>query len=792
MTKDRFYKIGSEDRLAVRRMRARTKSEQKKWTGKGMRLQRGESESGFALIFVIFTIMVVGILGALVLLYTAYALRTAVGVTPSSRAQTTAEAGLDTVHAMLASEEIEDSTPIGSPITGSMWEGKGTFSVEVVKNPNTGDGDPYDWLVTSYGEYTANVEGIERTFYRTLQEVITFAGGRYYSALDYVLFSKEGNVDINLLGNLDAVDVGGILIDGNVYAGQDIVLENAAKLVAGTEFELQGDAVTEYGDIIVKEINVALAASNFSIAGNLFSGILAGAGDIGGGVLLESRLGFMNGGNIEIVGDINASGRLRDYDNGVRLYNRVSVAGTCNTHVSGTIRSIKDVYAENAVVLAGFPTIDIDGTIYCGGDVSIRSQLSILGAVMKNDINGSIYAAGDVSLYGSATFLGTMQNRVGGDIQAGGDVDIYHHFGVGCGNPSGYVVGGDIYGDNVTMDSRLGAAGTLANSVGGNIYAGGAVDIDNSTLAFATSRVTIDGSAYSRGRMDMSTNDGFLANSPIKVSGAVPGLNPPGTGVFSLGNMTLTESGSTDITITGDARDNTADGPTTSGAVNISGVKVPALDSLAIPSATEPDAPTGYNEVLLPECDYDYYRELAKQQEDADGQDHYREASVPDLDLPAGAYSSSLYVIFVEGDLGIGTVEIPVNCKAVLVATGNITLQEELRRQGAGDAEFQLIAGGKVTYDTNFNVALDDSDSFFIYAADKDYDPVSSPISVEYEMGWFRNLNGQITARGDIQINSYDNSFKWGPHEYSIHYKNPSVLGEAFRIPFRVKTWKEL
>jgi len=624
-----------------------------------------------------------------------------------------------------------------------------------------------------------------------VQEVITFAGGRYYSALDYVLFSKEGNIDVNLLGDLNVMDVGGILIDGNIYAGQDVVLDNSAKLMAGSDFELQGDVVTEYGDIIAQERNIVFATSNFNIAGNLYSGILTGPGDVGGGVLLESRLMFLNGGNINIVGDINSYGRLRDYNLGVRLYNHVGVLGNCNTHISGGIRSNRDVYAENRAIVAGSPTMDIDGTVYCGGDVEFHSDL-VVGGVLRHDVNGSVYAAGDVNLWADGTLFGALQNRVGGDIQAGGNVDIYQRFVVGCGNPSGYVVGGDIYANNVTMYSRLGAGGTLANSVGGNIYALGWVDIDNTSGAFATDRVNIGGSIYSRGTANIYVDDGAFASAPVTVSGAVAGLNPPGTGAFSLGNMTLTEAGSTDITITGDARDNTADGPSISGDVSISGAKTPALATLAVPAATDPEPPNEYVEVLLPECDFDYYRELAKQQEDLDGQDHYREASVPDFDLDAGAYSSSLYVIFVEGDLGIGTVDIPVSCKAVMVATGNIILQEELRRQGAGDAEFQLIAGGKVTYDTEFNVALDDSDSFFIYAADKDYDPVTSPISVEYEMGWFRNLNGQITARGDIQINSYGNSFKWGPHEYSIHYKNPSVLGEAFRIPFRVKSWKEL
>lgn len=746
------------------------------------------------MLFVIFTIMVIGILGALVLLYTSYALRSATGVTPASRAQAVAEAGLDVVHAMLAAGDITGST---SGITGSLWDGDGTYSVNVVKNPDMGDGDPYDWMVTSAGTYTATVEGVERTFYRTLEEVISFAGGHYYSALDYVLFSKEGDIRFDLGGNL--LQVGGITIDGSVYAGSDIELQNQARFAAGSNFEITGDVVTERGDILVRELNVALAASNVRINGNLYSGILTRPGDTGGGVLLETRVGVAGGGSIELTGDINASGRLRSVDQGVRIINEVWVLGGCTTRVNGTIRSNRDVFGENSVrLLAGWPSIVVNGSVFGGEDVEFRSVLNVAGASLNNNISGSVYASGNVSLYASGLLLGTMQNRVGGDIQAGGNVDIYHHFGVGCGNPSGYVVGGNIYGNGVTMDSSLGAGGTLANSVGGNIYADGPVDLDNYAAA-GTSRVTIGGSVYSEGGFDFHDQSGFLGTATVAVNGGLAPLNPPSVnpGVYSDGAMTLATQkalfSTASISVNRDAR-RFGGSPTISGDVTVAGDKTTPLPSaFSVPEPTDPTPPTEYREVMLPECDFDYYREMAKEQEKLDGLNHYYSTPPsPNLDIPAGAFSSSLFVVFVEGDLNVGTVEVPVACKAVLVATGDITLQEELRRQGTGDAEFQIIAGGKFLYDAGGNLSIDDNDQFFIYAAHEDYDPVSDPVSVEYEMGWFKNLRGQITARGDIELNSNGSAFGWFPGaNYSIHYKSPSVLGEAFRIPFKVKMWKE-
>lgn len=758
-------------------------------------------EGGFAMVFVLFAIMVVGILGALVLLYTTYALQNAVGVTPAGKAQAAAEVGMDMAHALLSSEAITSDYDSG---VVTIWDDKGTYDVLVEKNPQLGDGDPNDWRITSIGTYTANVEGVERNFYRTLEEVVSFAGGRYYSALDFVLFSKEGNVDVSLSGNLELFNVQGVTIEGNIYAGRNVNLASGAKLASGFEYQLNGNVVTETGDISVRQGNALFASSSFRISGNLYSGNLTPPTGVGGGIRLETSTGLFGGGTITLttsdpaVGCINSHGRLSDnaVPYGVYLRNFTGFAGSNTTTINGNIHSDRDVRIENGVILGATSAINVQGMVHSAGNVNVKEEM-FLAASMKNTISGGIYAAGNVDLYGSAFLLGTLSNKVGGDIHAGGDVNIYHQFSIGCGSGSGYQVGGNIYGRNVIMNSRLGAVGTIDNKVGGNIVCrGGSLDIDNSAT-LGTSTVNIGGNIYTTGGVNIYTK-ASLANARLTVSGGTTVLNPPGQGCYSNGSMELhADNSASRITITGNAKQSSGT-PTIphSANVTISGTTTPAVGSFNVPAAVEPEDAVDYPEVQLPQCDFDYYRELAKGQEVIDGKQHYYPASVPDLDIAAAEITSSIYVIFVDGDLGIGTVEVPINRRGVFVATGNITIRETLRRSGSGGAsdfaEFQIIAKNKVRYDTDANVEMDLKDKFFIYSAHDTYDPVSDPISVEYEMGWFRGIEGQITARGDIIIKSNVDRYSRDEHNYSIRYKNPTVLGEAFRIPFVVKSWKEL
>lgn len=759
---------------------------------------RGGEENGIAMLFVVFAIMVVGILGALLLLYTSVALRNAVGVTPASRALAAAETGLDIAHARLASGSIEDSTTIP---TSYLWDGKGSYTVTVQKNPDFGDGDPYDWKITSSGQYTANVEGVDRTYYRTVEEVVTFAGGRYYNALDYVLFSKEGNIDFDVSGDLGIAKVGGITVNGDIYAGKNVYVDMAAAFFAGGTFTINGDIITEKGDIEINEGSGILAAANTSITGDLYSGILARPGDLGGGVSVRTINGLGGGGSVTLTGGINSHGRLRDYDQGLRIANSCGFVGSVSVQINGSVKANRDVYIENNAVLAGFPSVSIIGSVHSGEDVNINNPVSIAGASVRTNVDGSIYAGGDVVIYGRGAVFAGVYNRVGGDIQAGGNVDIHQELSLGAQAPSGYVVGSDIYADSVDLYSSSAVIGSMSNSVGGSIYASGPFSLDNSATA-STCNVTIAKSIYSTGNMSLQTSASWGGTGRVTVSGGGSVLNPPSPnpGVFANGTMRLSASQSWfangRIDITRDAR-RYGGVPSISGNVNIAGATNQLASTFNVPSPDEPTAPTAYNEVLMPRCDFSYYREQAKSQMEDDGDSrHYVIAPAGgeySLTLNPDDVTSSIYVVFCEGNLLINSVTVPVNTEAVFVATGNIRLHELTRQEGTENSKFQIIAGNKFTYDAQSNLSVGDSDLFFLYAAHETYDPVSDPVSVEYEMGWFKNLEGQITARGDIVLNSNGSYFRWLPlYNYTINYRNPAVLSNAFRIPFRVKSWKEL
>jgi hypothetical protein len=784
---------------------------------KAMRRIRGNrvgNEDGIAMLFVIFAIMVIGILGAATLLYTSLMLRNSVGVTPSSRALAAAEAGLDIAHAMLAAEDPDLINLLkGNSYTiptGTLWSGDGTYDVTVTKDPIMGDGDPYDWRIVSSGEYKAYVEGVERTFYRSLEEVISFAGGHYYNALDYILYSKEGSININLDGdlgflNFETIEIGEAGTPSHIYAGNDVILADSAKIGGTGSLDIYGNVITEYGDIIVRNTSAIIAGSDVNINGNLYSGIL-NPGGVGGGVNLETNMGFIGGNSINVTGQINAHGRLNDYPYGVRVDNFVGVGGGSTTSISGSILSREDIFCENSMGLITAANIDIDGNIHCGGDVEIRNSMGLAG-VMGTDVNGGIYADGDVTLHGEGFAGGSIANQVGGDIHSGEDVHIYQVFG-GLTNGGRYAVGGSIYGRNVTLESSVGALGSNANVVSGSIYARGDFDLSTYAGAGSTCDATISGSVYSQGSFDVSSRANGLwpaiGKARARINGGGGIINPPNlAGGFSGSEMNLSAQENVHFIVNDEAVTRVQpNARRSSGAPSITetnggdvqeGTTAPAVGGFSVPLATEPQEPSEYNEVLMPECDFDWYRQTAKQQQIDDGTQHYFQGDTT-IDMGQAAFKSSVHVMFVDGNMTLGTIDIPLNTAGVFVATGDIHLSDVMRTaDDAQVAECQVISNGKVYFGPGFNMSVNDDDLIFIYAGHEDYDPndPNERVSVEYEMGWFRDVWMQITARGDIEIESHDWAFI-GAEVHRIKFKNPSVLGDAFRIPFTVKYWKEI
>jgi hypothetical protein len=740
------------------------------WRGYSPAVSRGGDEGGFAILFVVFAIMVIGILGALLLLYTSVALRNAVGVTPASRALAAAETGLDVAHARLAGGSIEDSTTIPKSY---LWDGKGSYEVTVTKNPDIGDGDPYDWKITSYGEYRANVEGVERTYYRTVEEVISFAGGKYYNALDYVLFSKEGKIDINLDGDLRGFNIATCSINGDVYAGKDVIVSNSSSLVGSNSLNLNGDIITEKGDVIIKKNAVFASSSNLNINGDIYSGTRASSDSDYGGVLIENTSRASSDAKTNLVGNIYSRGKIStswnnpDFSHGGRgvslcngmWFGGLIISRNLKISITGNVYSINDVVGENNIggsISSASVETDIMGSVSSKGNVTLDGSSFIANVVTSFKVNGSIYSGKDVTLNADAGYLGA----------------------------DGYI------------------------TVGGNVYSAGRFQaLADSGLGNTQANVTINGSLYSLGNVNVKcrASGGVLtkARAYFYVGGSGSVISPPNLagGFSSGGEMTLRAeeyfNAEAILYMKPNARDKTADGPTiqeVGGGDVQEGTKTPPVsfnDSLP-----KPMEPLSYNEILMPQCDFAYYAEEAKAQMEIDGDSRHYVTAPPggeySLTLGADDVKSSVYVIFCEGNLLINSVTVPVDTKAVFVATGNIRLRE-LSRQGAGDAEFQIIAKNKFYYDASGNLKIDDNDRVFIYAAHETYNPTTDPVSVVYEMGWFKNIYGQITARGDIVLNSSGSAFSWFPlANYSITYRNPSVLGEAFRIPFKVKSWKEL
>ncbi len=804
------------DIVGARRRLLRTASQ-----GEGERIARSscrKDESGFAVVFVLFAIMVISILGALTLLYTAYALRSAGGGEPSTKALAAAEAGIEIAHARLAAETITSDTDFSD----TLWNGKGSYDVTVENLAP--QGYPYDWRITSAGQYKATVEGVERTFYRTIEEVVTFAGKDYYDALNFVLFSKEGKIDLSLAGNLQGINITDYRINGNVYAGGDINLKDELTIAAMHNLRIDGSIYSERGDINLNN-KAAGALQNFEVTGSIYTR--------NGGVSISNELYIFAGCNTRVYGDIQAGGTVSGTDRGVYLRNGVFVGGAAGLYVGGTTGNIfsrNDVIAESYFGAFGGSTIDIAGSVHSGRDFRMKGDAGGAG-VLINRVGGDVRAERNVEMGNDIIGAGAVANRVGGSIRAGGKVDLragcggaasafsrvesdivargdvnvgYDVFALPLGE-SGYKIGGNIYGNNVTLRANVdvGVFADIQNRVGGNIYARGALSLNNEVSGLGTiMNAAIDGSIYSQGNTNMRARAGASTDGRVFVKGLLPapqGLDPSWRGIFVNGNSQLRSEedwfivplSDADIVISNDwGHVGTA---STAGNGNVTYANKYPVGSFTVPQAGSPGvtAPQNLNyNVMMPECDFDYYRSEAKRQQELDpGSTHYRQGdlTLSNLTIPAGAMFSSQYVLFVDGNLTLNNTLLGIDVKAVFVATGNITVQNSF--QTAARNAYQFIAGEKVRSGSFLTLNLQPTDEIFVYAAHKGYQRGVDEESVRWDLGWFRNIQGQITARGDINL--YSGRFGQLFNIHGITYKRPTVITDAFRIPLQVKSWKE-
>ncbi len=334
------------------------------------------------------------------------------------------------------------------------------------------------------------------------------------------------------------------------------------------------------------------------------------------------------------------------------------------------------------------------------------------------------------------------------------------------------------------------SAGTLAGwntfRVNGSIYGKNVTVSNNKTIAGAGD-LYVNGNVYATNDMLLRAHTGFIAINWTRVTGGTAIHPLLGEGAFANHNMSLEAScvflASSNLYID----DNCYYGNTISKNTSGFGINTIRING----TEKKMDAATGtVPDVALPEPDFDWYRSQAMVQDAdpyADGQHYYPgAATISSLTIDPNASLSSGWIGFCEGNLTIQNVMINANAKGVFVSMGNISVTHSWQLQG--QTEYQAIAKGKVIHNSSMTLNVNATDTVFIYSGY--YNPANiNDYAVQYSLGWFRDIKGQITTKGSIYTPDSD----WTVYaDCGITYRKPSVPVAGFPIPFQVKSWKEV
>jgi hypothetical protein len=150
-----------------------------------------------------------------------------------------------------------------------------------------------------------------------------------------------------------------------------------------------------------------------------------------------------------------------------------------------------------------------------------------------------------------------------------------------------------------------------------------------------------------------------------------------------------------------------------------------------------------------------------------------------------------MYVVYVKGNVTISNIRYNAQTKGVIVSEGNVTVNDISQMQP--NSQYQVIAKGDIKHlsPSRSLKVWDASDTIFLYtngSYDGDHDGSSG--NVQYDVNWFRNIKGQITAKGNISAPEAGQI--WTSGDSRISYVQPSVPAEAWPIPFRIDKFREL
>ncbi len=471
--------------------------------------------------------------------------------------------------------------------------------------------------------------------------------------------------------------------------------------------------------------------------------------------------------------------------------------------------------------------IQVDGKIYAGRDVNLTDTKTFAAGYLQ--VNGDVVAGGNANLEprGNANLssrTGVIANgsdSVNGNLTAGGNVSISAETGAGAG--SSWNVSGSVNaGGNVSLTANaivLAAASVaVAQNSGTNLNAGGSVTIDASSGIVAGATVDVGGGSQAsnvnaNGAVSLRSYNGLLWGSLVRVYGSVNTkavanltadcavaawpLTYVGGNVRCNGNSALTATGIGTQTVDIDGEWRYGGTPSeTRTYVNWWPLYVGWLGTISygskVPSSPNVgDAPVqAVPDVTMPEPDWDWYRTMAI------AQGHYYTGngnpfdSTPQVitNVTIDGDPSSMWVLYCTDDLQIQNVIYNVQKRGVIVCEGDVSVTHSVQWQP--NTEYQVIGRGNITHASYMTLNPNANDTVFLYTNgthDHDQNPATQNGNVIYDLGWFRDIQGQITCTGAISA-----PVSGFARDARITYKAPSVPVEAWPLPFKVHSFREL
>ncbi len=360
----------------------------------------------------------------------------------------------------------------------------------------------------------------------------------------------------------------------------------------------------------------------------------------------------------------------------------------------------------------------------------------------------------------------------------------------------------------IYLDSG-GLLGYTDFKVNGNVY-GRNLDFLNEKLILGFGvGLQINGNVYARDYCHLRAFSGIAASSAVRVTGGSSfdsaQFEALGEGVFAGGEIDLDAEtwllASSYITIDGNCiAGGDLDTADIDNPISIFGIKLGGYLTI-LGTRSEYQGSSIVPEVVLPEPDWDWYRAQAKIQDVWAEDNGYSEKHYFSSDDSAQYWNSSNggtatpdpieinestqalfngWICFSEGNLLIDSTDLKANTKGVFVALGDVTINSGWWMEE--NCEYQVIAQGKVRFSSGIDWNLSPMDTLFIYSG---YN--GSDYAVDYPLQFFKDILGQITAKGSIMLRDADLSLWTGT---GITYRRPSVPVAGFPIPFQVKSWK--